>query len=593
MSRFRGRLIPRFLVLSKPYLVSEEKWRARGLLTLLVVLMLANTAATVLLNQQAGEFSSALAARESDRYWRSIYFTIGLVVIAVPVYGFYYYVRDKLTIYWRRWMTTHYLEQYFNNTAYYKLAFSADIDNPDQRLAEDINSFTRQSIYFLLIFTEMLLQLIAFCGVLWSISRGLVFFILVYAASGTLVTVFLFGRPLVGLNFFQLRREADFRFSLVRIRENAESIAFYRGEERESKYVGNRFAEVFANFNRLVNWQLFLNLFEYTYKSATLIIPGILLAPQVMSGDLEIGSVVQATGAFAAIFAALNVVVDKFDNLSLFAAGVNRLDRFAKSLDSATAPPGDDRERIQTLEEPRIALEQLSLNTPDYKRKLVTDLSMELEAGGGLLIVGASGGGKSSLLRAVAGLWNAGTGSVIRPPLEEMLFLPQRPYMIIGSLREQLLYPDNNKKVTDEEFQQVLEKVNLPHLIERCGGLDVEADWGKTLSLGEQQRLAFARVLLTEKKYVILDEATSALDEKNEAELYAALQATGTTVISVSHRPQVAKYHSHVLVLIDSDTWQLQTATEYAAESSLEPVGEVQYSAVDTGGVKDVQTQNH
>jgi putative ATP-binding cassette transporter len=439
----------------------------------------------------------------------------------------------------------------------------------------------------------MLLQLIAFCGVLWSISHGLVFFILVYAASGTLITVFLFGRPLVGLNFFQLRREADFRFSLVRIRENAESIAFYRGEERESNYVSNRFAEVFANFNRLVNWQLFLNLFEYTYKSATLIIPGVLLAPQVMSGDLEIGSVVQATGAFAAIFTALNVVVDKFDNLSLFAAGVNRLDRFAKSLDSASTPPTDDRERIQTMEEPRVALDQLSLHTPDYKRKLVTDLSMELEKGNGLLIVGASGGGKSSLLRAIAGLWNAGTGSVIRPPLEEMLFLPQRPYMIIGSLREQLLYPDNKKKITDEEFQQVLEKVNLPHLIERCGGLDVEADWGKTLSLGEQQRLAFARVLLTEKQYVILDEATSALDEKNEAELYAALQETGTTVISVSHRPHVAKYHSHVLVLIDSDAWQLQTAIEYAAESSLEPALEVQYATVDPGGIKDVQTQNH
>jgi putative ATP-binding cassette transporter len=592
MSRFRGRLIPRFLVLSKPYLVSDEKWRARGLLTLLLVLMLANTAATVLLNQQAGEFSSALAARQSDRYWRSIYFTIGLVAVAVPIYGFYYYVRDKLTIYWRRWMTTHYLKQYFSHTAYYKLAFTADIDNPDQRIAEDINAFTRQSIYFLLIFIEMLLQLIAFCGVLWSISHGLVYFILLYTASGTAITVFIFGRPLVGLNFFQLRREADFRFSLVRIRENAESIAFYRGEESEAKYVSQRFAEVFQNFNRLINWQLFLNLFEYTYKSATVIIPGVLLAPQVMSGDLEIGSVVQATGAFVAIFTALNVVVDKFDNLSLFAAGVNRLDRFAKALETVTTPPADDRERIQTVEDARVALDQLSLHTPDYKRKLVTGLTMELENGNGLLIVGASGGGKSSLLRAVAGLWNAGSGSVIRPPLENILFLPQRPYMIIGSLRDQLLYPDNKKKISDEEFQRVLEAVNLPNLIERCGGLDVEADWGKTLSLGEQQRLAFARVLLADKPYVILDEATSALDEKNEGDLYAALQETQTTIISVSHRSQVAKYHSHVLMLIDSEEWQLQTAIEYVAENCPEPV-EVQYSAVDPGGIKNVQTQDH
>lgn len=593
MSRFRGRLIPRFLVLSKPYLVSDEKWIARGLLTLLMVLMLSNTAATVLLNQQAGEFSSALAARESDRYWRSIYFTIGLVCFAVPIYGFYYYVRDKLTIYWRRWMTTHYLSKYFNNTAYYKLAFASEIDNPDQRITEDINAFTRQSIYFLLIFTEMLLQLIAFCGVLWSISHGLVYFILVYAASGTALTVFLFGRPLVGLNFFQLRREADFRFSLVRIRENAESIAFYRGEDREAGYVQSRFKEVFENFNRLINWQLFLNLFEYTYKSATLIIPGVILAPQVMSGDLEIGAVVQATGAFAAIFTALNVVVDKFDNLSLFAAGVSRLDRFNKTLDSASTPPTDDRERIRTVEEERVAMEQVSLQTPDYKRTLVTGLSMELESGGGLLIVGASGGGKSSLLRAVAGLWDAGSGSVIRPPLNDMLFLPQRPYMIIGNLREQLLYPDNKKDVSDEEFQRVLELVNLPHLIERCGGLDVEADWGKILSLGEQQRLAFARVLLAEKPYVILDEATSALDEKNEAELYSILQESPATIISVSHRPHVAKYHSHVLTLAGNDAWQLQTAVEYVAEMDAESAMEVQFSAVDPGGIKNVQTQDH
>lgn len=568
MTRFRGRIVPRFVALTKPYLNSEEKWIARGLLGLLVLLMLANTAASVLLNTQAGEFSSALAARDSERYWRSIYYTIGLVIIAVPIYGFYYYVRDKLTIQWRRWMTKDFLTKYFSNRSFYRLAFSPQIDNPDQRISEDINSFTTKSIYFLLLFIETFLQLIAFSGVLWTISKTLVFVLIVYSVIGTFVTAYFFGRPLVGLNFFQLRREADFRFSLVRVRENAESIAFYRGENEESNYVRARFQEIYSNFNRLINCQLFLNLFQYAFTTASLIIPGVVLASGVMAGDLEIGAVVQATGAFATVFSALTLVVNKFDQLSLFTAGVSRLDRFAASLDSVRTidKEAEDRSRIETTESHHLAFENLTLHTPDFRRKLITNLSISIKTGDGLLIVGASGGGKSSLLRAFAGLWDSGSGTVVRPGLDDIFFLPQRPYMIIGSLRAQLMYPANRREVSDEELQQTLVEVNLPNLSERCDGFDTEADWSKVLSLGEQQRLAIARVLLARSSFVILDEATSALDDKNEAQLYELLHQSGATLISVSHRPQVARFHSFVLKLTSEDVWELQAATDFLTD---------------------------
>ena len=565
--RMRRRGLPRFVAMAKPYWFSEEKWIARGLLALLVALLLGNTAFAVFLNEQSGEFTSALASQDSGRYWISIYKTIGLIVAAAPFYVFYYFVRDKLVNYWRRWLTHNFLDTYFRNTAFYKLAFNADIDNPDQRIAEDINTFTLRSIFYLLLFVETALQLIAFSGVLWSISKTLVLFLMIYATVGTLVTSLVFGRSLVALNLFQLRREADFRFSLVRVRENAESIAFYRGEEPESQNIKRRFGEAYENFNKIINWQWFLNLFQYSYSSVTLIMPGIILAPQVLSGTLEVGRVVQAAGAFAVIFSALTVIVNNFDTLSRFAAGVSRLDKFAKSLEFSAREPSAERDVIKTVEDDRLAIEHLTLQTPDYKRTLVVDLSLEIKPGEGLLIVGASGGGKSSLLRAVAGLWDSGSGQIVRPPLQEMFFLPQRPYMIIGTLRAQLLYPSNEQRVTDDELHDILKAVNLPDLGERFGGLEVESDWGKILSLGEQQRVAFARVLLAKPRYVILDEATSALDSQNEEALYQLLHDSGATLVSVSHRLNIRQYHKHVLELGGDGSWRVVPAEDSEASS--------------------------
>ena len=254
------------------------------------------------------------------------------------------------------------------------------------------------------------------------------------------------------------------------------------------------------------------------------------------------------------------MIVNNFDTLSRFAAGVSRLDKFSKSLEGSAKEPSKDQDLIKTVEDDRLEIEHLTLQTPDYRRTLVVDLSLKFISGEGVLIVGASGGGKSSLLRAVAGLWDSGSGSIIRPPLEEMFFLPQRPYMIIGTLRGQLMYPSGKNDVTDDKLYDVLRAVNLPDLVDRCGGFEIEADWGKILSLGEQQRVAFARVLLAQARYVMLDEATSALDTENEESLYQQLHDSGATLVSVSHRLNIVKYHRHILDLGGDGTWGTSAA---------------------------------
>jgi putative ATP-binding cassette transporter len=561
---FDRRLWRRFWRIAKPYWFLDEKWTSRGLLAVLILLLLGRTEFTVLFNQQSGEFTSALAAQNGVRFWHSMRVFGIVLVAAVPIYAFYYYVRDRLGISWRRWLTHHFLGQYFQNRAYYELTFNQTIDNPDQRISDDVNTFTQKSLTFLLEVVGAVLQLIAFSGILWTISKTLVMFLGLYAILGTLVTFGVFGKPLIALNFQQLRREADFRFSLIRIRENAEAIAFYRGEASEASHVKQRFSEVFGNYKKLIRRTLGLNLFQYGYSFVTLIFPCIIIAPRVLSGELEVGRVVQAVGAFAAMLSALTVFVENFEALSAFAAGIERLHTFSKSLaehQNGHAKLGDT---IDRLEHPRLELDRVTLQTPNYQRTLITGVSLAVDRGQGLLIVGASGGGKSSLLRAIAGLWNSGSGTIMRPKLEQMLFLPQRPYMILGSLRTQLLYPVIDRDISNEELSQVLAQVNLPDIVARCGGFDAELDFAKVLSVGEQQRLAVARVLLTKPHYAVLDEATSALDVENEERLYAQLKATSSTIVSVAHRSTLLKHHMHVLEVVGDGTWRLGQAKDYS-----------------------------
>ena len=548
-------------LITKAFFRSERRRKARVLLILLLALSVAYVGVTVLISYVGRDLITAIEKKDSQAYWRAIAQYLGTFVVAILIDVYYRWAEQSLALLWREWMSQHLIKRYFNNRAYYRLRGSESIDNPDQRISEDVRNFTLDSLGYAMLVVNSVMTLVGFLGVLWSISGTLVGVALAYAVGGTFMC-FVIARRLVGLHYDKYQREADFRYGLVRVRDNAESIAFYRGEKREHLDLVQRLAQVVANMRSIIVWNRNLGFFRNTYSYLALVVPILIVAPMYMRGEMEFGVVTQTLAAFAQVLGAVSLVANNFEGLSSYLAGIQRLGILWDDLDDFDAE--EDRnahECQQQLDETssKIKLDKLTVHTPDGGKLLAKELSFELLTKQSLLIMGASGTGKSSILRTIAGLWPGGPGGLERPALSQLMFLPQRPYMVPGSLRDQLRYPDHDRQVDDDQIRQVVEKVNLADVLARVDGdLDSVIDWGNVLSLGEQQRVAFGRIFLRQPKFIFLDEATSALDEANQKLIYELIQQSGIGFISVGHRETLIPFHQRLLLLHSGGAWEIE-----------------------------------
>ena len=550
--------------LTKSYWQSEEKKKAFWLLTCIIALTLGIVFMLVQLNTWNNSFYSALQNYDAEKISSELIHFSWLAAIYIILAVYSYYLQQTLILHWRRWLTTRFIDIWLQNKTYYNLQmFGKDTDNPDQRISEDVRQFVEMTLGFaigilkslctFISFVFILYQLfgplsVSFMGKTWTIQGYMLWASLLYSVLGTYIT-HVVGRKLVKLNFIQQRYEADFRFSMIRLRESAESVAFYRGEAQEGRVFKNRFKLLLDNFWQLVNKQKQLVFLNSGYSQIAIIFPFVVAINRYLSKEVSLGGLMQVASAFGRVQDSLSYFVDMYSSIAQWQAVVMRLTYFGRHMHEVSQQAEQFHvERFATSE--AVSVEQMQVNLPD-DTVLLQDISFTLQPGRNVLIKGVSGSGKSTLLRALAGIWPFVTGKINLPKTEELMFIPQKPYIPLGSLREALLYP-GKKPLSDEELLYLLDLCQIGYLRDK---LDLVADWSHVLSVGEQQRLAFVRAHIQEPKWLFLDEATSALDEDTEAAMYALLaeHLTQTTLVSIGHRSTLNKYHELMLV-IDKQT---------------------------------------
>ncbi|MBQ7584815.1 MAG: ABC transporter ATP-binding protein/permease [Desulfovibrionaceae bacterium] len=562
-----------FCSIFKGYWVSEQKWEARGLLALVSLLNVILVYLAVRINTWHKDFFSQFETANYTYFWSYIgeFALVAFLYILLAANSLY--LQEMLRLRWRAWLTEHYLKEWMSNQAYYRLqVLGSDADNPDQRISEDVGSFARLTLELLFGFLRKITSLGAFAVILWNLSGEISFIVsgyeitfygymfwacLIYAVIGTYLAHRI-GYKLIGLKYDQQKYEANFRFSMMRVRENSESIAFYQGEKQELLTFKEGFRKCVQNYLLLMQRHRILSFYTNSYDNLAIIMPILMAAPRLFSGGFMISDFMQLTHAFASVKAALSFFVASYSTIASLASVIRRLGLFTHHMEKASQVRSEVNFRVETGESFRTSHLQVAL--PDG-RILLKDCSIDLKPGQSWLITGASGCGKSTFLRTISGIWPFGKGEVLKDPNSPCLFLPQRLYLPQGSLRRSLCYPLEEKDLLnlDERLRRILELVDLKEFEAK---LDLIDDWSRILSLGEQQRMAFARALLVNPKWIFLDEATSALDEQREIQMYQLLkqELPEAGIMSVGHRSTLYSLHKMEMHL-EREHFVLKTLT--------------------------------
>ena len=548
-----------------PYWNSEEKKSARLYLAGIITLTIAAVYMTLLLNEWFNSFYSALQNYDSDAVYRGLLRFTGLAFAHIAFAVYSYYLQQRLALRWRKWMTKNYLAKWTGRQMYYRLEMFSQgtADNPDQRISEDINLFTARTLSFMSGLLRSATTIVCFIFVLWNLSEilsfsaagqefhiygYLVWTALAYSVLGTWITHKV-GHRLVSLNYLQQKLEADFRFSMVRLRETAESVAFYNGAAKEEAFLSNRFMTLLRNTLFIIKKQKQLSWLTNSYAQIAIIFPFVVAVPRYLSQNISLGGLMQIANCFGKVQDAMSYFVDVYASLAEWQSCAERLlsfDRHIAAIEKETEEKSGSLVREETPDKLRLTDVTISVPAMDENkrtREIISSASCSIKSGEHVILKGPSGSGKSTLLRTLAGFWPYVKGHISMPAPSEMMFIPQKPYIPMGTSAEAASYP---LETADEEIlSPLLVEYGLSHLMEKT---DTEADWSHILSLGEQQKLAFVRVFLRKPKWVFLDEATSAMDEETEEKMYRLLTALpGTTVISIGHRSTLDKWHDRVL----------------------------------------------
>jgi putative ATP-binding cassette transporter len=541
-----------------PYFKSEEWPIAIALLVGAIALTFSSVGLEVLFNQWNRRFYDSIQNKNEVVFWKEIIFFSWLAALYILVFVARAIVSPYLRLRWRRWLTRRYLAHWLDDRGYYRIELAHSVDNVDQRISEDLNQLGVYTMTLFLGVLSAVATLFSFIFILWQLSGPLslafigldvtvpgymAWVCIIYAVGGSYLAN-LVGRRLIPLNFMRQRFEANFRFSLVRVRENAEGVALYHGEQREADVLNMRFMDVFNNGFRVLMTQAQLAFYQSGYGQLAIIFPYVVTAPHFFAGAITFGVMTQTASAFGQVQGALSFFIDNYTSLAELRAVMDRLKGMQAAADDK---PKTSIEVTRQAGRSEVAAENVTLALPNGQA-LLEHLDLPLEKGRSLLVRGASGTGKSTLFRALAGIWPFGSGQVRVPEGARMLFLPQKPYIPIGTLRDAVKYPDEHSKASDTDIVAALQAVHLGHLANR---LDESTHWSNILSGGEQQRLAVARAIVYRPDWLFLDEATASLDEAAEAAVYGALKERlpDTTIVSIGHRPSLQKWHDRQIEL--------------------------------------------